>query len=224
MTPGRSGARPARPRGGETGSGLGPVGRVVRRRGGGGRWRCGRCLGLGRPRRRRDASPESERIASAADFRDDVSDDPARASGTEAVDEAPAPGQRATTAVYAADDAGTDADMSDDARTETAEHASHDDGLEAGGAAAAASAGAGGAYAATRPCTSRRHDAGGPRRRRCRTTGPRPRRRRRAAPRTAPTTTPPTTLAGRGRRPRRDAGTRPAQDRRRPRRRRVRPR
>ena len=95
-----------------------------------------------------ESDPESERIASAADFRDDVSGDPAE-EREEAVDEAPAPGQEHD-GVYAADDAGTEPDMSDDSRTETAEHASHDDGLEAGGGAAAASAGAGGAYAATR--------------------------------------------------------------------------
>ena len=95
-----------------------------------------------------ESDPESERIASAADFRDDVSGDPAE-EREQAVDEAPAPTQEHDE-VYAADAAGTDPDMSDDSRTETAEHASHDDGLEAGGGAAAASAGAGGAYAATR--------------------------------------------------------------------------
>ena len=95
-----------------------------------------------------ESDPESERIASAADFRDDVSGDPAE-EREQAVDDAPAPTQEHDE-VYAADDAGTEPDMSDDSRTETAEHASHDDGLEAGGGAAAASAGAGGAYAATR--------------------------------------------------------------------------
>ena len=57
--------------------------------------------------------------------------------------------QDGTPEVYPPADSGTGTDMSNDARTDTAEH-THDDGLGAGGAAAAATAGAGGAYAATR--------------------------------------------------------------------------
>ena len=87
-----------------------------------------------------DAGSSSERIASAADFRDDVGDVPGD--------------QDEPAEVYPAADSGTGTDMSDDARTDTAEHThaehTHDDGLGAGGAAAAATAGAGGAYAATR--------------------------------------------------------------------------
>ncbi len=76
-----------------------------------------------------NSGEESERIASAADFRDDVPAEP--------------------TDVYAASERGSDRDMSDHSSTETTEHPGNDDGLDAGGAAAAASAG-GGAYAATR--------------------------------------------------------------------------
>ena len=72
---------------------------------------------------------ESERIASAADFRDDVPAEP--------------------TEVYAAHERGSEPDMSDNSSTETTQHPGNDDGLDAGGAASAASAG-GGAYAATR--------------------------------------------------------------------------
>ena len=72
---------------------------------------------------------QSERIASAADFRDDV------------------PSEQ--TEVYAADERGSEPHMSDNSSTETTQHPGNDDGLGAGGAAAAASAG-GGAYAATR--------------------------------------------------------------------------
>ena len=79
---------------------------------------------------------ESERIASAADFRDDVPAEP--------------------TEVYAAQERGSEPDMSDNSSTETTQHPGNDDGLDAGGAAAAASAG-GGAYAATRAM----HDDGG---------------------------------------------------------------
>ena len=57
---------------------LGSFGRVVRGHRGCGRWRCGRCHGVGRARRRRDDGDESERIASAADFRDDVPADTGR--------------------------------------------------------------------------------------------------------------------------------------------------
>ena len=79
----------------------------------------------------RDSGGESERIASAADFRDDVDAEP--------------------TEVYPAPGRGSQPDMSDDASTETQQHPGNDDGLDAAGAAAAASAGGeGGAYAATR--------------------------------------------------------------------------
>ena len=86
----------------------------------------------------------SERIASAADFRDDV---PA-----ESADDVYATSERGSNTgdVYVAPDSGNESDMSDDSRTETSEHAHDDDGLGAGGAAAAASAESGGAYAATR--------------------------------------------------------------------------
>ncbi len=70
---------------------------------------------------------ESERIASAADFRDDVTAEP--------------------TEVYAAPERGTDPHMSDNSSTETTQHPGNDDGLGAGDAAASAG---GGAYAATR--------------------------------------------------------------------------
>ncbi len=103
-----------------------------------------------------ESNPESERIASAADFRDDVPDDAptrrrARRSRTPRRARAGSsrPDQESGE-VYAADGTGTGSDMSNDARTDTAEHTPHEDGLEAGQAAAAASAGAGGAYAATR--------------------------------------------------------------------------
>ena len=65
--------------------------------------------------RRRGATPQSERIASAADFRDDVAADPADA-GAESADDAAASEHDE---VYPAHDAGTEADMSDDSRTET---------------------------------------------------------------------------------------------------------
>ncbi len=121
-----------------------------------------------------ESGDESERIASAADFRDDVPDEPAtatepaeRATATEPAERATAtePAEPATATeaaggaaepadadddVYAAPDAGSDADMSDDTRTETSEPTQHDDGLDGGGAAAADSAESGGAYAATR--------------------------------------------------------------------------
>ena len=84
--------------------------------------------------------PESARIASAADYRDDVGDVPGD--------------QDEPAEVYPAADSGTGTDMSDDARTDTAEHThaelSHDDGLGAGGAAAAARPAPGATYAATR--------------------------------------------------------------------------
>ena len=92
-----------------------------------------------------DAGSSSERIASAADFRDDVGDVPGDEG--EAHDETAA--QDETPEVYPPADRGTGTGMSDDARTDTAEH-THDDGLGAGGAAAAVTAGAGGADPATR--------------------------------------------------------------------------
>ena len=98
-----------------------------------------------------ESNPESERIASAADFRDDVPGRPDRvrrsdgstprpssagsADPTGSIDEAPAPDGGE---VYAADSSGTESDMSDDSRTDTAEHTPHDDGLGAGQAATAA--------------------------------------------------------------------------------------
>ncbi|HET7820141.1 MAG TPA: hypothetical protein VFL10_01340 [Ornithinibacter sp.] len=102
-----------------------------------------------------ESNPESERIASAADYRDDVPDDtsdPVAAAPGEATTELePHSGSESEAAeVYAADDTGTGSGMSNDAHTDTAEHTPHEDGLGAGQAAAAASAGAGGAYAATR--------------------------------------------------------------------------
>ncbi|MFL6168631.1 MAG: hypothetical protein ACJ711_03070 [Ornithinibacter sp.] len=77
----------------------------------------------------RQGGEESERIASAAGFRDDVPAEP--------------------TEVYAAHDRGSEPDMSDNSSTETT-HPGDDEGLGAGGATVAASAGGGGAYAATR--------------------------------------------------------------------------
>ena len=110
-----------------------------------------------------ESNPESERIASAADFRDDVPEDPTESDGSDgstasagsagsadptgSIDEAPAPDGGE---VYAADSSGTESDMSDDSRTDTAERTPNDDGIGAGQAATAAAAGGGGAYAATR--------------------------------------------------------------------------
>jgi hypothetical protein len=59
---------------------------------------------------------ESERIASAADFRDDVPADPAHEEAE----------------VYATQDAGSEQDMDDDSRTDTAPHTSHHDAVNAG--------------------------------------------------------------------------------------------
>ena len=94
------------------------------RRCGGAAGAASRRLRLGE-RRGRAGRPDSERIASAADFRDDVSAD---------ADEVPDAAQDASgdaAEVYPAAGAGTDADMSDDARTETAEHAPEDEAVVA---------------------------------------------------------------------------------------------
>ena len=112
-----------------------------------------------------ESSPESERIASAADFRDDVTPDAA-----DSVDESQEPDATPTQEpgdatptqepgeVYSADGTGTESDMSNDARTDTAEHTPHENGLDAGQAATGAAAGAGGAYAATRALHEERTD------------------------------------------------------------------
>lgn len=105
-----------------------------------------------------ESNPESERIASAADFRDDVPEDPTDSdrSGSSAGSTDSARSTDETTPapdggkVYRADASGTEPDMSDDAPADTAEHTTNDNGLGAGQAGAAAAAGAGAAYAATR--------------------------------------------------------------------------
>ena len=115
-----------------------------------------------------ESNPESERIASAADYRDDVPDDTSESAAasagpgpatSELEPESESSGSESGE-VYAADDTGTGSGMSDDAHTDTAEHTPHEDGLEAGQAAAAASAGAGGAYAATRALHEEHTDDG----------------------------------------------------------------
>ena len=88
-----------------------------------------------------DRSPESERIASATDFRDDV------------------PAERADAReVYPEQRGGSDSGMSEETDTGTNEHSQRDDGLGAGEAAGLAATGAGGAYAATRALQSDRSD------------------------------------------------------------------
>ena len=77
-----------------------------------------------------DRGQESERIASAADFRDEVPDEQG--------------------GVYGGGGSGNDSDMSDASGTDTQQSTRDDDGHGAGEGAAAGAAGAGGAYAATR--------------------------------------------------------------------------
>ena len=97
-----------------------------------------------------DGSARSERVASAADFRDDV---PAETEGVGSGDDVP---DGEAPEVYRTDAVGSRAGMSDESRN-TDEPTTHDDGTGAGAAAshaaggdATASAGTGGAYAATR--------------------------------------------------------------------------